>query len=116
MSEAKKTVKPSRISPVLRGRLLIVGAAVLWSLGGVVAKGMKPLDGVTIAFYRSLFAGLGLLPFIPRSRWVFRPAMIPIVIIFGTMVGLYLCAINLTTAANAILLQYSCVFWTVPIG
>ena len=99
-----------------RGRLLIVAAAILWSLGGVVAKGLKPLDGVTIAFYRSLFAGLALLPFIPRSKWVIRPAMFPIFIIFGTMVGLYLSAISLTTAANAILLQYSCVFWTVPLG
>src|SRR3954449_6582339 len=105
MSEAKKTVKPSRISPVLRGRLLIVGAAVLWSLGGVVAKGLKPLDGVTIAFYRSLFAGLALLPFIPRSRWVFRPVMLPVVIIFGAMVGLFLSSMARTTAANAILLQ-----------
>ena len=30
------------------GRRLVLIAAVLWSLSGVVAKGLKPLDGVTI--------------------------------------------------------------------
>ncbi len=100
----------------MQGRLLIASAAILWSLGGVVAKGMTPLDGVTIAFYRSLFGGLALLPFIAVRKWTFRPVMLPISIIFGIMVGLYLCSIQLTTAANAIFLQYSCVFWTVPIA
>jgi DME family drug/metabolite transporter len=109
-------VTEPKLSRSNRGRLLIVAAAILWSLGGVVAKGLTPLNGVTIAFYRSLFAGLALLPFIPRTKWTIRPAMFPIVVIFGTMVGLYLSAISLTTAANAILLQYSCVFWTVPLG
>ena len=61
---------------IARGRLLVASAAVLWSLGGVVTKGLAPLDGVTIAFYRSLFAGLGLLPFVPRAKWTFRPAKV----------------------------------------
>lgn len=99
-----------------RGRLLVAAAALMWSLGGVVTKGLAPLDGVTIAFYRSLFAGLALLPFVPRGRWRFRPAMVPVMVIFGIMVGFYLSSVTLTTAANAILLQYSATFWTVPLG
>ena len=101
---------------VASGRRLLLFAALLWSLGGVVTKGMRPLDGVTIAFYRSLFAGLALLPFSPPRRWTLRPALVPISLIFGIMVGLYLSAVQMTTAANAILLQYSSTFWTVPIG
>ena len=98
------------------GRLLVLIAALLWSLSGVVAKGLAPLSGAEIAFYRSLFAGLALLPFVNRSRWIFRPAMIPLTLIFGAMVGLYLSSLARTTAANAILLQYSATFWTVPLG
>ncbi len=105
---------PAR-SPI-GGRALVASAALLWSLGGVVTKGMQPLDGVTIAFYRSLFAGLALLPFIPTKEWTFRPSMLPVMLVFGAMVGFYLTSVLLTTAANAILLQYSCVFWTVPIA
>jgi len=101
---------------VAHGRRLLVAAALLWSLGGVVTKGFANLDGVSIAFYRSLFAGLALLPFCPPRTWVVRPAMLPVFLIFGAMVGLYLCSVQRTTAANAILLQYSATFWTVPIG
>ena len=99
-----------------RGRLLVAVAAVMWSLSGVFARGLSPLTGAEIAFYRSLFAGLALLPFVPPSRWRFRPAMVPLVAIFGAMVGAYLIAITRTSAANAILLQYSATFWTVPLG
>ncbi len=101
---------------VTRGRRLVLITAVLWSLGGVIAKGLSPLDGVGIAFYRSLFAGLALMPFIPRSRWIIRPSMLPVMVVFGAMVGLYLSALTRTTAANAILLQCTATFWTVPIG
>lgn len=98
------------------GRRLVVGAAVLWSLSGVVAKGLSSLDGVTIAFYRSLFAGLALLPFIPIARWTFRPSMAPVVLVFGAMVGFYLCAMARTTAANAILLQCTAMVWVLPLS
>jgi drug/metabolite transporter (DMT)-like permease len=90
-----------------------VACAVLWSLSGAVAKSI-PLDGVTIAIYRSLFAGLVLLPLVPRSRWVFRAEMVPLGVVFGAMVGFYLAAVKSTTAANAIYLQYTATFWVVP--
>ncbi len=48
------------------GRRYVLAAAALWSLGGVFAKALE-LDGLTVAFYRSLFAGLVLLPFVPRA-------------------------------------------------
>jgi drug/metabolite transporter (DMT)-like permease len=110
ISEAEATAN------VVRGRRLVLITAVLWSLGGVIAKGLAPFDGIAIAFYRSLFAGLALLPFIPRSRWVLKPSMLPVMVVFGAMVGLYISALTRTTAANAILLQCTATFWTVPIG
>ena len=100
---------------VARGRRDVLAAAVLWSLSGVVTKSLD-LDGLSIAFYRGLFAGMALIPFVPRSRWAFRPALIPLGLAFGAMTGLYIAAVKATTAANAIFLQCSATFWTVPLS
>jgi drug/metabolite transporter, DME family len=98
-----------------RGRRYVLAAAVLWSMGGVFAKSLD-LDGLTIAFYRGLFAGLVLVPLVPRARWVFRPAMLPLGLCFGAMTGFYIGAIKATTAANAIYLQCTATFWTIPLS
>jgi DME family drug/metabolite transporter len=93
----------------------VLAAAMLWSVAGVVAKRLD-LDSGSIAVYRSLFAGLALLAIVSRSRWAFRPAMVPLGLVFGAMIGLYLGAVKSTTAANAIFLQYTAPFWIVPLG
>jgi DME family drug/metabolite transporter len=100
---------------VRNGRLYVLAAAALWSLGGVFAKTLN-LDGLTVAFYRGLFGGLVLLPFVPASRRVFRPALIPLGITFGVMTGLYLSSVMATTAANAIFLQCTATIWTIPLS
>ncbi len=100
---------------LVRGRTLVLVAALLWSLGGVLAKEI-PLAGGPLAFYRSLVAGLVLWPLAPRGRRVFRPSMVPLGLIFGAMIGLYLASIKATTAANAIYLQCSAIFWTLPLS
>jgi drug/metabolite transporter (DMT)-like permease len=87
----------------------------LWSLSGAITKSLD-LDGLTIAFYRGLFAGLVLAPLVPRSRREFRPVMVPLGLIFGAMTGLFLASMKLTTAANTIYLQYTATFWVVPLG
>ena len=97
------------------GRWYILAAAVLWSLAGVVTKRLG-LDSSSIAFYRSLFAGLAILTLVRPSRWVFRPAMVPLCLAFATMIGLYIGAIVATTAANAIFLQCTSTFWIMPLG
>lgn len=95
------------------GRRCVLAAAVLWSLSGVVTKRLD-LDPLPIALYRSLFAGLALLPFVSRGKRVFRPFMVPLGLIFGAMVGLYIGSIKRTTAANAIFLQYTSLLWLIP--
>ncbi len=99
----------------MRGRWCVLAAAVLWSTGGVISKSLE-LDPLTIAFYRGLFAGLALLPFVPRRSWVFRPALIPLGAAFGVMVGCFLGAVKITTSANAIFLQCTSTFWVVPLS
>lgn len=98
-----------------RGRWFVLAAAVLWSVSGAITKSID-LDGQTIAFYRGLFAGLVLVPFVPRGKRVFRPAMIPLGLVFGAMTGFYLASMKATTAANAICLQYTATFWVVPLA
>ena len=101
-------------------RLAVVAAAVLWSTSGFFAK--LPLfdtwpaesRGVQIAFWRALFAAILILPFVRRRSW--RWPMLPMSICFGGMSGLYLTAMSLTTAANAIWLQNTAPWWVFLIG
>ncbi|MGV3484985.1 MAG: DMT family transporter [Planctomycetaceae bacterium] len=98
-----------------KGRLQIVLAATLWSTSGFFAKApwfdAWPAEsrGLLIAFWRSLFAALVLLPLIrkPTFRW----PMLPMVMCFATMVWSFMSAMVHGPAANAIWLQYLCPVW-----
>jgi drug/metabolite transporter (DMT)-like permease len=99
----------------MSGRICLLAAAVMWSVSGVVTKGLD-LGPLAIAFYRSFFAGIILLPWVGRRNWTVRPAMVPSALVFGAMIGLYIAAIKATTAANAIFLQCTATFWVVPLS
>ena len=113
--------------------MALFGAGLLWSLSGALIKlinedGRGP-NGVTIAFYRSLFAGLVLLPLArgklntlrnsrpqatDRGRPVLRglrPAAIICVVFFTLMTATFVVANTMTQAANVIILQYTSTFW-----
>jgi len=107
------------------GVLLVAAAAALWSLNGALIKMMtrEGAGGVAIAFYRSLIAGLFLIPLArgkfntlrpkgrPGSRLRLRPAAIICVALFTLMTLSFVVANTMTEAANAILLQYTSTFW-----
>jgi drug/metabolite transporter (DMT)-like permease len=109
------TVEPTQVASPVFGRRCVLAAAVLWSLSGVITKSLA-LDSLTIAFYRGLFAGLALLPVVPRRSWRLHWGLVPLGLIFGAMTGAYLGSVKLTTAANAIYLQYTSTFWTIPLS
>jgi len=121
--------------PRLWGVALVFAAALLWSLNGALIKlvhdnGRGP-DGVTIAFYRSLVAGLFLLPLArgkyhtllrrrtsnrqePTSRFLqfrLRWAALACVFFFALMTICFVVANTMTEAANVIILQYTSTFW-----
>jgi drug/metabolite transporter (DMT)-like permease len=104
----------------LRGRLLVVAAAVLWSTSGFFAK--APLfeswpaeqRGVLLAFWRALFACLLVMPLVRRPRW--SPGLVPMVTLFVIMNYTFLAALTFTTAANAIWLQNVAPVWVFLIG
>ncbi len=126
----------------LVGFALLVVAALFWSLSGALIKlvyedGAGP-HGVTIAFYRSLFAGLFILPLALRrvstsagtlksrgstrlasllaapgtlSILRLRPAAFCCMVFFTCMTVCFVVANTMTEAANAIILQYTSTFW-----
>ena len=91
---------------IKRGRLLILAAAVLWSLAGVFIKFLD-LHAMTIVFYRSLFASLVFAPFVRRSQLQVRPATVVSALSYTAAISAFVAANKMTTAANAIVLQYT---------
>lgn len=91
------------------GILLILLAALLWSTGGLGIKGV-PDAALKVTFYRSLVAAIVLAAlFRPRFRWT-ATFLIAIVSYVGCLTS-FVIATKLTTAANAIFLQYAGVIW-----
>jgi drug/metabolite transporter (DMT)-like permease len=89
-----------------RGRWLILAAAFLWSLAGVFIKFLD-LPPLTIVFYRSLFASLVFLPLVRPSQLRINSAVVLSVLSYTAAISAFVAANKLTTAANAIVLQYT---------
>ncbi len=93
-------------SEIFRGRLLILSAAFLWSLAGVFIKFLE-VPPLTIVFYRSLFACLVFTPFVGRADARINGAVLVSVFTYTAAISAFVSANKLTTAANAIVLQYT---------
>jgi len=104
----------------LRGRLWMVGAALLWSCGGLFVKAPlfapwpPEVRGLLLAFWRAVFAGVVFLPMVRRPR--FRWSLVPLGACFTVMSLTYLTSMSLSTAANAIWLQYMAPWWVFLLG
>lgn len=103
-------------------RALLLFAAFLWSLGGILAKNQWieqiPVGsrGPLLACYRALFAAACLAPFVRWRRIRWRAALIPMAISYAAMNVLYVSALTRTTAAAAIFLQYTATAWAALFG
>lgn len=98
-----------------KGILLIVGAALLWSTGGIGIKAVAD-SALKVTFYRSLFAAIALMLFLGRGVWGRRQwkstaAFAIAIISYGACLTTFVVATKWTTAANAIFLQYAGVVW-----
>lgn len=104
-----------------RARALLILAALLWSSGSAFMRLLREplglgmdvpsLTPLQIAFYRGLFGGLLVLALVRRGERVFRPRMAVMMVVFALMSGLYLSALGLGSAANAIFLQNTAPLW-----
>ena len=114
-SDDEKAVEEQPAHHAWRGRVLIVAAAVLWSTSGFFAKAPwfdawpPEQRGLMLAFWRSLFACILLLPVIRKPSWQWP--MLPMVLCFVVMVWSFMTAMVHGPAANAIWLQYLSPAW-----
>jgi drug/metabolite transporter (DMT)-like permease len=89
-----------------RNVLLLLAAAILWSLGGVLIKSVD-WTPLAIAGARSLIALLVIGLVMPGVFRKISRQSIPGAIAYSATVILFVVATKLTTAANAIFLQYT---------
>jgi drug/metabolite transporter (DMT)-like permease len=85
---------------------LLLAAAVLWSLAGVLIKWVS-LSALTVAGFRSAIALPVLLLFFGRRSVNFSASQLIGGICYAATVTLFVSATKLTTSGNAILLQYT---------
>jgi drug/metabolite transporter (DMT)-like permease len=98
-----------------RAIIFLLVAATLWSSGGLLIK-LVSWNPVAIAGLRSLIAVLILLVFFRHSRFSWSFYQIGGAVAYAVTVTLFVVATKLTTAANAILLQYTAPVYVALLG
>jgi drug/metabolite transporter (DMT)-like permease len=78
----------------------------LWSLAGLFIKSLD-LRPLTIVFYRSLFASLFFFSFVKKQNWLMNRPVFVSMASYTAAISAFVSANKLTTAANAIVLQYT---------
>jgi len=95
---------------------LLLGGALCWSLAGVLFKHVE-WPGLAAAAGRGLIAALFLLAVSWRSlRFTWSPLQLGAAAAYATCTVLFALANKMTTAANAILLQYTAPVWIALLG
>lgn len=95
-------IKKAGVSPLL----LVLGAAVLWSTGGLFIKATT-LSGVELSFGRSLLAVITIAIVTRREGFGLNRVTAITSVLYAALLLLFVLATKLTTAANAIFLQYT---------
>jgi len=85
---------------------LVLGAALLWSTGGLFIK-WTALSAFELTFGRSLLAALVVAFFTRREGFGVNPMTVLTSVLYAGLLILFVVATKLTTAANAIFLQYT---------
>lgn len=93
-----------------RSLLLLLCAAILWSSGGLLLKSVQ-WNSLGIAGARSLIAALVILAFLGKPRPRRDPALLIAALGYAATVVFFVLATRMTTAANAILIQYTAPLW-----
>ncbi|MBL9186049.1 MAG: DMT family transporter [Opitutaceae bacterium] len=100
-----------------RSVALLIAAALCWSLAGVLIKAVAThWSGLAVASGRGLIAALFLIAVQRGLRWRYSRAQIIGAIAYAATTVLFCTATTLTSAANAILLQYTAPVWVALLG
>lgn len=86
--------------------VLVVIAVLLWSTGGLFIK-LTTLDAYQVTFFRSLFAAITVIILTRKDGLKINGFGILTSIIYAALLFLFVWATKMTTAANAIFLQYT---------
>ena len=86
--------------------LFVLAAALLWSTGGLFIKA-TPLDAFQLSFGRSLFAAVTVALLTRREGFRVTGLTLVSSVLYAALLLLFVMANKLTTAANAIFLQYT---------
>jgi len=101
MEDTSPVPKPT-VSPLL----LVLGAAILWSTGGLFIKATH-LSALELSFGRSLLAAITLVVVTRREGFGVNRISALTSVLYAASLLLFVLATKLTTAANAIFLQYT---------
>jgi drug/metabolite transporter (DMT)-like permease len=93
----------------------LVGAALLWSMGGLLIKSVQ-WTPLAIAGTRSAVAALVLVLVLGKPRLTWSFAQLGGAVAYAATVILFVAATKMTTAANAILLQYTAPVYVALLG
>jgi drug/metabolite transporter, DME family len=86
--------------------LFVLAAALLWSTGGLFIKA-TPLGALELSFGRSLFAAATVALLTRREGFRVNLVTLAAAVLYAALLLLFVVANKLTTAANAIFLQYT---------
>ena len=89
-----------------KGIIAILIAAILWSSGGILIK-LITLHPMQISFFRGIFAALVFAIIFRKKAFIFNGMTFVNGIFYAGILILFVIATKLTTAANAIFLQYT---------
>jgi len=106
--------------PRIRGRhgaalMALVVCALLWSTGGLLIKAVT-WNPMAIAGVRSILGGLVILVWLRRPRFTWSLPQITGALSYAGCMILFVFANKLTTAANAIMLQYTAPLYAAVLG
>jgi drug/metabolite transporter (DMT)-like permease len=95
--------------------LAALAATLAWSSSGILIK-WTPGHPLAICSLRSLVAIPALLPFVRRARFTGSLPQIGAAVAYATTMISFVFAVKLTTAANAVLLQYTAPIYVALLG
>jgi len=89
-----------------KGLAAVFVAALIWSTGGMFIK-LVPLEAIQICFFRSALAALVFMVLFKKAAFNFDKFVLINAICYAGLLITFVIATKLTTAANAIFLQYT---------
>lgn len=107
----ENTIDKVRIKAII----YIIIAATLLSTGGIILKYVD-MNPMAIAGSRGFIAAIVVLIYLKKPKFTFSKPQIFGAISYATMVTTYTIANKLTTATNAVVLQFTAPIWLIILG